>query len=244
MRSILVLALLLFPVAALAQDVPLPRPRPDPSIRAATPPPAEPEKPGAEKPEASKASPRIFQVACPAVVSGSVAASVVPPIAEGQCGERSPLALEAILANGRMVPVTGEPTVNCQLASALPAWVSAIDGYVAAHDKTRIAAVNVGTSYMCRDRRTGAADTDLSEHAFANALDVVGFTLEDGRTVTVESGWNGADADGRSIVRFAHDAACTSFMTVLGPEANALHHDHLHIDFGCHGKTCTARLCE
>jgi len=242
MRTILALALLLLPVAASAQDVPLPRPRPEPSIQQ---PSTKDEEPAAkaEKP-AQSAAPRVFQTACPAVIGGLVTARMLPPISEGQCGEQSPLALEAVLANGRMVPVTGEPTINCELASALPAWLSAVDGYVAAHENTRIAAVNIGTSYMCRDRRTGEANTDLSEHAFADALDVVGFTLEDGRTVTVEKGWPGTDEDGRAIVRFAHDAACTSFMTVLGPEANALHRDHLHLDYGCHGKTCTARLCQ
>jgi hypothetical protein len=49
---------------------------------------------------------------------------------------------------------------------------------------------------------------------------------------------------GSRIIRFAHDAACTHFTTVLGPEANELHRDHLHIDLGCHGQRCVARLCE
>jgi len=31
---------------------------------------------------------------------------------------------------------------------------------------------------------------------------------------------------------------------MLGPEANAQHSEYFHIDLGCHGKTCTARLCE
>lgn len=233
MRSILAIVLAVLSASALAEDVPLPRERPNPPVQA--------EK---SAPDTASSKPRIFQTACPAVIAGMVAAKALPPISEGQCGEQSPLALSGVMANGRMVEVTGDPTINCELASALPAWASAVDGYVSAHDKSRIAAINVGTSYSCRDRRTGEANTDLSEHAFADALDVTGFTLEDGRTVTVEKGWQGTDADGKGIVRFAHDAACTSFMTVLGPDANALHHDHLHLDFGCHGKACTARLCE
>ena len=96
---------------------------------------------------------------------------------------------------------------------------------------------------MCRNVNNGSGG-NLSDHAFADALDVVGFKLEDGRTVTILNGWPGTEAEGSRIVRYAHDAACSVFMTTLGPEANALHRDHLHIDMMCHGKSCTARLCE
>ena len=112
-----------------------------------------------------------------------------------------------------------------------------------ARDNTRIAEVVVGTSYMCRNVNNSSSG-NLSFHAFADALDVVGFKLEDGRFVTVEGGWADALSSEGRLLRFAHDAACAHFTTVLGPEANAEHRDHLHVDLGCHGKTCTARLCE
>ncbi|MDB5910460.1 MAG: extensin family protein [Massilia sp.] len=97
---------------------------------------------------------------------------------------------------------------------------------------------------MCRERNTGSANSTLSEHGFADAVDVVGFTLEDGRTVNVSTGWPDASAPDGRMLRYAHDAACSMFTTTLGPEANALHKDHFHLDLGCHGKTCTARMCE
>ena len=75
-------------------------------------------------------------------------------------------------------------------------------------------------------------------------MDVTGFKLEDGRTVTVAGDWTDALSSEGRLLRYAHDAACSQFTTVLGPEANALHHDHFHVDLGCHGKTCTSRLCE
>jgi hypothetical protein len=101
----------------------------------------------------------------------------------------------------------------------------------------------VGTSYLCRPVNN-AEGGNISEHGFADALDVIGFALEDGRTVTVESGWSDALSEDGRLLRFAHDAACSVFTTTLGPEANALHRDHFHVDLGCHGRTCTARLCE
>ncbi|MEO8686251.1 MAG: extensin family protein, partial [Devosia sp.] len=198
----------------------------------------EPAAPVAEpKPE------RIFQTACPAMLSGQVEAAALPPISEGQCKAQSPLSVTGVLVNGRMVTFNAEAVTDCGMATALPEWIAEVDGYVQAHDNTRIESVVVGTSYMCRNVNN-AAEGNLSFHAFADALDVVGFKLEDGRTVTVEEGWTGTEAQGSRIVKFAHDAACGHFTTTLGPEANALHHDHIHVDLGCHGKTCTARMCE
>jgi hypothetical protein len=174
---------------------------------------------------------------------GLVEAKPLPPISERECGERSPLALTGVLVNGRMVKLSGTAVVNCEMAMSLPGWAGDVDGFAFAQGKARLETITVGTSYMCRERRTGAGSSDLSEHAFANALDVLGFTLSDGQTLSVEGGWGRDEAGGR-ILRFAHDAACTRFMTTLGPETNALHKDHLHIDQGCHGKSCSARLCE
>ena len=212
--------------------VPVAEPEEEPKAEPATP---EPEKPA--EPE------RVFQTACPAMLEGQVAATALPPISEGQCKAQSPLSVSGVLVNGRMVPFNAEAVTDCGMASALPGWISDVDGYVQAHDNTRVESVIVGTGYMCRNVNN-AAEGNLSFHAFADALDVVGFKLEDGRTVTVEEGWTGTEAQGSQIIKFAHDAACGHFTTTLGPEANAQHHDHIHVDLGCHGKTCTARLCE
>ena len=147
------------------------------------------------------------------------------------------------MANGRSVPLNAPVTTDCGMATALPGWIADVDRWLMATANTRIEKINVGTNYACRNVNNAEAG-NLSFHAFGDALDVVGFTLEDGRTISVDTAWPGTVEQGSRIIRFAHDAACTHFTTVLGPEANALHHDHLHIDLGCHGKRCTARLCE
>jgi hypothetical protein len=224
----------------------LPRPRPDPSgpvkPDAAKPqsPVTEPAEPKVEEPSAP---PRDYQVACPAVLNGEVTATSLPPIHENMCGLQSPLSLEAVMANGRSVPLNAPVTTDCGMATALPGWIADVDRWLMATEKTRIAQVNVGTNYACRNVNN-AKDGNLSFHAFGDAMDVVGFTLEDGRTISVETAWPGTVEQGSRIIRFAHDAACTHFTTVLGPEANELHRDHLHIDLGCHGQRCVARLCE
>lgn len=204
-------------------------------------------QPAAQPPpegEAKNEPGRIYQTACPAVMMGLVEAKPLPPITEGGCSEHNPLSLSAVLVNGRMVPVTGNVTTNCAMATTLPQWVSQVDGYFWAHENLHVTAVDVGTSLMCRNVVGSSDSSRLSEHSFADAVDVTGFTLSDKRTISVGTGWTGTEEQGKSALHYAHDAACSIFMTTLGPDANAAHHDHFHVDFGCHGKTCTARLCE
>lgn len=229
-----------------APVVPLPRKRPEPKTGQAArkkviPPTARLQVDVDTTPEEPR--PRIYQSACPAVLLGQVEAKPLPPIAENQCGDRSPLSVTGLSANGRMIPLSGEATLNCGMATALPEWAAAVDNYLMARENTRIESIIVGTSYMCRPRNN-VEGADVSEHGFANGLDVAGFQLEDGRTVTLPEGWNDPLSMEGRLLRFAHDAGCSRFTTTLGPEANALHSDHLHLDLGCHGNNCAARLCE
>jgi len=219
---------------------------PPPSPAAGTTPPSGPQSVGGsvEGETATPKPPRVYQTACPAVIDGLVEATPLPPLADGQCQEQSPLSVTAMLVNGRMLKLSAPATFNCGMATQLPDWVAAVDNYLAAADKTRIKSVLVGDSYQCRDRNVAGGSADLSEHGRADALDFVGFTLEDGRQVTVTADYGSTDPKISRLMHFAHDAACTRFTTVLGPDANALHHDHFHLDLGCHGKTCTFRLCE
>jgi hypothetical protein len=221
-------------------EPPLPRERPNPSSPQEAVDQAPVPEPEVEEPEVP---PRDYQVACPAVLTGEVTASALPPIHENMCGLQSPLSLEAVMANGRSVPLNAPVITDCGMATALPGWIADIDRWLISTEDTRIDKVNVGTHYMCRNVNNSRSG-NLSFHAFGDALDVIGFTLEDGRTISVETAWPGTVEQGSRIIRFAHDSACTHFTTVLGPEANELHHDHLHIDLGCHGQRCTARLCE
>jgi len=73
---------------------------------------------------------------------------------------------------------------------------------------------------------------------------VMGFVLEDGRTIAIDPGFNGTPEQGRDILHFARDSACTHFMTVLSPDADSFHQNNMHLDLACHGKMCTTRLCQ
>jgi hypothetical protein len=189
------------------------------------------------------APPRDYQVACPAIMTGHVTGKVLPPIHDGQCGIQTPLELSAVTANGRSIKLNAKIITDCGMAVAFPAWVEEVDSYVKAHDKTQIDTINLSTSYQCRNV-DNAKTGNLSFHAFADALDIMGFSLEDGRTISIAPGFNGTPEQGRDILHFARDAACTHFMTVLSPDADSYHQDNMHLDLACHGKMCTARLCE
>lgn len=250
----------------------------------------------------------------------------LPPLKDGACGTTQPIEVSSI-GNKPKVLLSPPATMNCPLAAALARWVGDTLQPLALREfETAIVELQNGTSYACRNRN-GDASGKLSEHAFANALDIPSFKLADGQRIVVASGWGpvsrdvaAASADavapelagvtvdepmtegdnavplpprkslGPRVVktrlvkigelaagadrarselggprqsakekpakvgkrrksqiearkawpqpstataRFlhaAHDAACTVFGTVLGPEANNAHRDHLHVD--------------
>ena len=70
-----------------------------------------------------------------------------------------------------------------------------------------------------------------SEHASAAAFDIAGFTTRSGVKVSVLKDWENSQAANKSLfLREAHDAACDYFGTVLGPDYNAPHANHFHLD--------------
>jgi len=82
-------------------------------------------------------------------------------------------------------------------------------------------------SYSCRKI---AGSRRWSRHSRAEAIDIAGFRLTDGRHVTLLRGWDG-DADERAFLRQIRDGACEIFGGVLSPDYNAAHADHFHFDF-------------
>lgn len=88
--------------------------------------------------------------------------------------------------------------------------------------------LHLGT-YVCR--RIGGPESRFSQHATANAIDVTGFVLADGRRITLLRDWAGDGPEAR-FLRALRDGACGIFEGVLGPEFNAAHADHFHFDNG------------
>ncbi|WP_169852766.1 extensin-like domain-containing protein [Neoasaia chiangmaiensis] len=85
------------------------------------------------------------------------------------------------------------------------------------------AVTHVG-SYDCRDVRDRPGR--LSAHARADAIDVSGIVLANGRNILV-SAWHGPDS---AFLHRLRDGACRFFGIVLSPDYNALHAAHLHLE--------------
>ena len=89
-------------------------------------------------------------------------------------------------------------------------------------------------TYSCR-RQRGNSSGAWSEHAFANAWDITGFELNDGRVISVLKHWNNKSKENKAKANFLRDArssACRVFRVVLSPDYNAAHKDHFHFDQG------------
>lgn len=88
-------------------------------------------------------------------------------------------------------------------------------------------------TYACRNVN-GAKTGRRSQHAYANAIDIAGFVLEDGTEISVLKDW-GKDNQSGQFLEAIHESACDYFTTVLGPDYNKLHHNHFHFDHGPSG---------
>lgn len=119
----------------------------------------------------------------------------------------------------------------CPLVAALLSFERhVVEPAAREHLGTGLASMDHLGSYACRNVY-GRATGRRSRHATASALDVAAFRLEDGRTVTLRRDWGGGDAEAR-FLEAVRDGACGIFDAVLGPEYNAAHADHFHLDLG------------
>ncbi len=214
-----------------------------------------------------------------------------PPLRENSCGTPAPLAIKRIGIDH--VVVEPPALVNCAVTAALHNWLEKV-AQPAARELfgSPIARLTGTGGYVCRNRN-GAASGPISEHAFANAIDISGFVLADGRTIDVLRDWGRAAHERRNaslavraraataaganvaasvganqsparlssaeqpqylgglasqaatqpkdtpdakpsnetiFLKRLHAGACAIFGTVLGPEANEEHRNHLHLD--------------
>lgn len=126
-------------------------------------------------------------------------------------------------------PVTNLGATTCPLARNFAAWVRhAVKPAARAHLGSDVVKVETFGTYSCRNIYGGRSGR-LSQHAYANAVDVSGFVLADGRKVMLTTGWRGTSAE-QKFLRTLHASACKRFGTVLGPDYNSAHYNHFHFD--------------
>lgn len=144
---------------------------------------------------------------------------------DGECGYIDAVVLERSHLRYTPTPVR----LSCPLAAALTVWERRV---VAPQARRLLGTEPTGIrhfgTYSCR-RLYGRQAGPWSEHATANAIDIAGFTMPDGRTISVLRDWDRPDETG-AFLRAVHDGGCKLFGSVLGPAYNAAHRDHFHID--------------
>jgi len=146
--------------------------------------------------------------------------------------ERGCSALGAVQLLEIGTPATNLGAMACPLARQFARW--ARDGVQPAARRllgSPVRRIETFGTYACRGVN-GQAGGRLSEHGFANAVDVSGFLLADGRRITVQEGWNGGNERVRRFLRAVHEAGCRHFSIGLGPDSNAYHYNHFHFDMG------------
>lgn len=126
--------------------------------------------------------------------------------------------------------------VTCQLASSLQGWARfGVDRAAQQIMGSPLAKIETMGSYNCRNV---AGTGRRSAHATANAIDISGFLLADGRRIIVLRDWKDSDPQTRAFLRTVRESACKRFGTVLSPDYNAAHRDHLHLEVGSSRPLC------
>lgn len=151
----------------------------------------------------------------------------VVPDDDVDCGILQPIKVTEIAPGIALAP----PAITrCPTAQNLAAWVKDFVVPAAARLEGRgaLTAIENGSGYMCR-RRNNLSDGALSEHAFGNAFDVMGFRFEQGSPLMIGSD-KAQDSLASAFQGAVRATACLNFSTVLGPGSNASHDDHLHLD--------------
>ncbi|MXP65764.1 extensin family protein [Roseomonas sp. M0104] len=122
------------------------------------------------------------------------------------------------------------PVATCPLAAAWEMFERyALQPAAERHFGSRVARVQHLGTFACRNVY-GRTEGRRSEHATANAIDVAGFTLANGRELRLPRDWGEGEAG--AFLREVRDGACRFFRAVLGPDHNAAHRDHFHLDRG------------
>jgi len=152
----------------------------------------------------------------------------VPDRYVGQgCSILGSVQLASLPSDEAVLSVTNLGPVTCEVSQVFTGWARyGVDRAARQILGSPVRSIETMGSFSCRNV---AGSGRRSAHATSAAIDISGVVLENGRRITVKQGWNGA-ADERRFLRAIQQSACRRFDTVLGPDYNAAHEDHLHVE--------------
>ncbi|MEO0063513.1 MAG: hypothetical protein RLZZ08_2073 [Pseudomonadota bacterium] len=144
------------------------------------------------------------------------------------CSTLNTVQLSALHTDGAPLQIGNLGPVTCAVSQVFAGWAQfGADRAARQIMGSPLSRIETFGSYSCRNV---AGTSRRSGHATAAAIDVSGFVLADGRRITVKGGWDGGSAAERQFLRTVQQSACKRFATVLGPQYNAAHADHLHLE--------------
>lgn len=161
-------------------------------------------------------------------MSSAQAALLPDKDVSAQCHIRNRVRLSET-AVAQLTPVE----TRCEIAARLYLWERhVLQPAARKYLRIGVARIHHYDSYSCRAMRTSRGTSGrMSEHATANALDISGFTLANGRQISLLKHWDG-DTPEAKFLRAARNGLCRWFNVTLSPDYNRLHADHFHVDMG------------
>jgi Extensin-like protein C-terminus len=143
----------------------------------------------------------------------------------GRCGYERAVKITKI---GEAV-VRGRTIVTWPLAVKLEEWMrTEVQPNAKKLFGQPVAAIKVSSSYECR---YVISKHVLSQHSFANAVDISRFYLADGREIEIMRTWKQKGAFAEFLQRIAA-ASCGIFSVALTPDFDYQHRHHFHFDVG------------
>jgi len=123
--------------------------------------------------------------------------------------------------------------VTCTMALALSRFDAIAQEEAKRAFGKRITRIHHLGTYACREMK--AYPGWVSEHSYANAIDLESFSLESGTSVSVLRNFDKADAPAKAESRFLRAVSRRAydenvFSNVLTPFFDALHRNHFHVD--------------
>jgi hypothetical protein len=127
----------------------------------------------------------------------------------------------------------GAAQLTCEASAALALWIEyQVQPLAMSMFNSRVTGIDDMGTYSCRNIIGNEKWANMrSQHSLANAIDIGGFRLADGRHISVAKDYKGKGPEA-GFLREAHMRACGYFRVAIGPYFNAAHWNHLHLDRG------------
>jgi len=146
-------------------------------------------------------------------------------VGPGECGAMDAVQLNSVvLPDQTKVALVPPAALRCTMAEQVAFWVREDVAPAVQRLGSALRSIDDYDSYECRGRNRVRGAT-LSEHGRANAIDIRGFKLADGKTIELTD--VKVAKDWRDDLRAS---ACARFSTVLGPGSDGNHEEHIHLD--------------